>query len=50
VNDQKLYNNLEDTSKNLNKLVDDLEKHPGRYVRFSVFGGKDKKSKEEEEK
>lgn len=50
VNDDKLYINLEKTSKNLNILVEDLKKHPSRYVNFSIFGKKDKESKTEEEK
>ena len=49
VNDDKLYVNLEKTSKNLNILIEDLKKHPSRYVNFSVFGKKDKGSKTETE-
>lgn len=40
VNDEKLYNNLENASKNLDALFIDLKAHPKRYVSFSVFGGK----------
>lgn len=42
INDPKLYNNLQNTSRSLNILVDDLKLHPKRYVTFSVFGKKDK--------
>lgn len=42
VNDQKLYNNLEATARELESLLKDLQKYPGRYVQFSVFGKKDK--------
>jgi phospholipid/cholesterol/gamma-HCH transport system substrate-binding protein len=37
-----LYNNLQNASANLSFLLDDMNKHPKRYVHFSVFGKKDK--------
>jgi phospholipid/cholesterol/gamma-HCH transport system substrate-binding protein len=43
LNDKKLYQNLESTTKSLNILLDDLRMHPKRYVNISVFGSKDKK-------
>ncbi|HEX4959055.1 MAG TPA: MlaD family protein [Lacibacter sp.] len=42
LNDKKLYNNLENTVRSVNILIDDLKTHPKRYVSFSVFGRKDK--------
>lgn len=39
VNDQQLYNNLNNAAGNLDKLMIDLKAHPKRYVHFSVFGG-----------
>ncbi|HTQ65472.1 MAG TPA: MlaD family protein [Puia sp.] len=42
VNDKKLYQNLESTSRSLNILLDDFRIHPKRYVNISVFGKKDK--------
>lgn len=42
LNDKKLYNNLESTTRSLNTLLDDLRVHPKRYVNVSVFGKKDK--------
>ncbi len=42
VNDPKLYNNLQNTSRSLNILLDDLRMHPKRYINVSVFGKKDK--------
>ncbi|MFN4284356.1 MAG: MlaD family protein [Lacibacter sp.] len=42
LNDPKLYNNLQQTSRSLNTLLDDFRMHPKRYVSFSVFGRKDK--------
>ncbi len=43
LNDKKLYQNLENTTRSLNILLDDLRMHPKRYVNVSVFGSKDKK-------
>jgi len=40
VNDRKLYENLESTTKNLNLLLQDLRLNPKRYAHFSVFGKK----------
>jgi phospholipid/cholesterol/gamma-HCH transport system substrate-binding protein len=42
LNDKKLYQNLEGTSRSMNILLDDLRLHPKRYVSISVFGKKDK--------
>ena len=42
LNDKKLYQNLESTTRSLNTLLDDLRLHPKRYVNISVFGKKDK--------
>ncbi len=40
LNDDKLYNNLNNSAANLDKLMIDLKSNPKRYVSFSVFGGK----------
>lgn len=37
-----LYNNLAVSSQNLAILLEDMNKHPKRYVHFSIFGRKDK--------
>lgn len=42
MNDKALYNNLNNTVRSVNILVDDLKTHPKRYVNISVFGKKDK--------
>jgi phospholipid/cholesterol/gamma-HCH transport system substrate-binding protein len=42
LNDKELYTNLELTSKNLSLLLQDLRLNPSRYVKVSVFGGKNK--------
>lgn len=42
MNDKSLYNNLNNTVRSVNTLVDDLKTHPKRYVNISVFGKKDK--------
>ncbi|MFY7652119.1 MAG: MlaD family protein [Chitinophagaceae bacterium] len=43
INDKTLYNNLNNTLRSSNILLDDLRLHPKRYVNISVFGKKDKK-------
>jgi phospholipid/cholesterol/gamma-HCH transport system substrate-binding protein len=40
LKDDKLYNNLEKTSKQLELLIQDLRLNPKRYVHISVFGKK----------
>lgn len=42
LNDKDLYANLENTSKNLSLLLQDLRLNPKRYVNVSVFGRKGK--------
>lgn len=42
INDKSLYNNLNNITRSLNVLIDDLRVHPKRYVNISVFGKKDK--------
>ncbi|SMO44366.1 MlaD family protein [Solitalea koreensis] len=47
LNDKGLYDNLNKSAADLDKLMIDLKENPKRYVRFSVFGGgKDKKPSE----
>nr|WP_199082750.1 MlaD family protein [Pedobacter sp. ASV19] len=45
INDTKMYDNLNNASKNLDNLLIDLKENPKRYVHFSVFGGGNKKDK-----
>lgn len=45
VNDEEMYNNLNNASKNLDALMIDLKANPKRYVHFSVFGGGNKSDK-----
>lgn len=40
INDDGLYQNLNNASGNLDKLMIDLKANPKRYVSFSVFGGR----------
>ncbi len=40
IHDEKLYNELVETNKDLQNLVTDLQANPSRYVHFSVFGKK----------
>lgn len=42
MNDKKLYDNIEASTKNLNLLLQDLRLNPKRYAHFSVFGKKQK--------
>lgn len=42
VNDEKLYNNLNNLTVQLDTLLKDVQSHPSRYVRINVFGGKNK--------
>ncbi|MEI6945838.1 MlaD family protein [Paraflavisolibacter sp. H34] len=42
MNDQKLYNQLNQAALSLEVLLDDVRVHPKRYVNISVFGGKNK--------
>ncbi|MCZ2222067.1 MAG: MlaD family protein [Chitinophagales bacterium] len=42
MNDKTLYNNLTNTVRSANILLDDLRTHPKRYINISVFGKKDK--------
>ncbi|HEU4717422.1 MAG TPA: MlaD family protein [Bacteroidia bacterium] len=43
VNDKKLYTDLTQSSADLDALLTDMKKYPGRY--FSIFGKKDKPKK-----
>lgn len=43
INDDKLYNNLNNASENLDQLVEDLKNNPGKYLKISIFGKKDTK-------
>jgi phospholipid/cholesterol/gamma-HCH transport system substrate-binding protein len=38
INDDKLYNELESSSKQLDLLLQDIRLNPKRYVHFSIFG------------
>ena len=46
VNDEMLYKNLNQSSKDLDKLLVDLRLNPKRYVSLSLFGGGGKNYKE----
>ena len=45
ANDDSLYVHLDNSSKNLNLLLEDMKANPSRYIHFSVFGKKEKASK-----
>lgn len=42
MHDPQLYNNLNATMSDADKLLIDFKEHPKRYIHFSVFGKKDK--------
>jgi phospholipid/cholesterol/gamma-HCH transport system substrate-binding protein len=42
MNDQKLYEQMNQAALSLEILLDDIRVHPKRYVNISVFGGKNK--------
>ena len=42
LNDNQLYDNLANTTRSLNVLMDDIRVNPKRYVSISIFGGKSK--------
>jgi phospholipid/cholesterol/gamma-HCH transport system substrate-binding protein len=46
INNDSLYNNLNNLSADLDSLIIDVNENPGRYVHFSLFGKKDKKTKD----
>lgn len=41
LQDEKLYRNIEASTKEVEQLVRDLKEHPKRYVHFSLFGKKE---------
>ncbi|MFZ4797606.1 MAG: MlaD family protein [Bacteroidia bacterium] len=50
MNDKELYDNLNKSTKELNLLLKDMQRYPGRYVNVSVFGGPSKKADAKREK
>lgn len=44
LNDERLYNSLQEASANLSALLADLKANPRRYVHFSLFGSNDRKA------
>ncbi len=42
LNDTTLYSNLNNSVNSIQLLLEDIKKHPGRYVNISVFGRKQK--------
>ena len=42
INDKSIYNNLENATNQLNRLIEDIKLNPSRYINFSVFGKKNK--------
>ena len=42
INDKSIYDNLENATNQLNRLIEDIKQNPNRYINFSVFGKKNK--------
>lgn len=42
IYDKELYDNLTEASQSLTLLLQDMKANPGRYIHFSVFGGRKK--------
>ncbi len=42
INNDSLYHNLEDVTKNMDLLLIEAKEHPKRFVHFSIFGRRDK--------
>ena len=42
LKDEKMYNNLEGATRQLEQLLQDMKLNPKRYVHFSIFGKKNK--------
>lgn len=49
LKDDKMYNNLEGASRQLNELLQDLKLNPKRYVNISVFGKRNKEYEKPED-
>ena len=47
INDPGLYENLEEASNSLNRLILDIKYNPNKYVQVSVFGSKEQLSEED---
>tara|TARA_B100000401_G_scaffold208030_2_gene140497 strand:- start:77 stop:1021 length:945 start_codon:yes stop_codon:yes gene_type:complete len=46
IKDDTVYKNLENSTAQLAELIEDMKKHPSRYVNFSILGGKKPYKKE----
>ena len=42
ISDKSIYDNLENATNQLNRLIEDIKLNPNRYINFSVFGKKNK--------
>ena len=42
INNDSLFNNLNEASKSIDLLLEDIRLNPNRYIHFSVFGKKNK--------
>jgi phospholipid/cholesterol/gamma-HCH transport system substrate-binding protein len=49
INDENMYTNLENATKQMEELLQDMKLNPKRYVHFSVFGKKNREYQEAED-
>ena len=42
ITSDSLYNNLEEATVRINRILDEFEKRPKKYINLSIFGGKEK--------
>ena len=42
INNDSVFNNLNDASKSIDLLLEDIRLNPSRYIHFSIFGKKNK--------
>ncbi|MAU30793.1 MAG: ABC transporter substrate-binding protein [Flavobacteriaceae bacterium] len=42
INEESIYNNIENATNQLNRLIEDIKLNPNRYINFSIFGKKNK--------
>ena len=50
VNDDSLYVHLDETSKDLDSLLKDMQNYPGRYFTISAFGGSKRANKADKQR
>ncbi len=47
MQNDSVYNNIQSATNQLNVILEELQEHPKKYINLSIFGGKEKKKKDE---